>query len=103
MKQPNNKPEDAYIVKKPRPIKQTVKIVSGRNGWHLKINGQFIKQHFDGEIKAILSEFSSVPCGATEWASIKDIRNFWASYRILAIHATKNPHVSIWGDLQKVN
>lgn len=77
----------------------SIKIVSGKRGWHLKINGLYINHGFSPKVAAIESE-TGIPYGATEWVSIKAIRNFWRKYRNQIIDATKNPCISEWGKLK---
>ena len=70
----------------------SVKIVSGKKGWCLKIDGCYICQGFKGDIVALKSQVD-IPYGATEWVSIQDIRSFWGKYRILVVDAAKRPFV----------
>lgn len=77
----------------------TIKIVNGKRGYHLKVNGLFISQAFGGDIKAIRNEVG-VPYGATEWVSVKAIKNFWHKYMQIVVAATNKPYISVWGQLQ---
>lgn len=76
----------------------TVKIVSGKKGFHLKVDGLYISQAFGGDIKAIKNE-TGIPYGVTEWISVKAIRDFWNKYRIIVIDSLNRPYRSIWGKL----
>lgn len=69
-----------------------IKIVGGRKGCHLKVNGLYICHGFSGDIKAIKNE-AGIPCGATEWISVRALRDFWNKYRILIVHATTRPYI----------
>ena len=69
----------------------SVKIVSGKKGWHLRIDGVFICHGFAKGIIG-LKCYGGIPYGATEWVSIQTIRGFWAEYRPLIVAAAKNPH-----------
>jgi hypothetical protein len=75
--------------------KGSIKIVHGKQGYHLQVNGFFIRKSVD--VMAVITEFNSPPHGATEWVSVKAIREFWKDYRILAIDATRRPYKSVWG------
>lgn len=81
----------------------SVKILSGRSGWHLKVNGLYINRSFDDppKIKAIKSEHG-IPFGATEFVSVQVIRNFWKDHRKEIISSTKTPYRSVWGNLEKI-
>jgi hypothetical protein len=80
-------------------MKTTIKIVSGKRGWHLKVNDLFISHGFTPEpIKAIRSEYG-IPYGATEWISIQAIKDFWHKYMPLIIASTNHPYRSVWGNL----
>jgi hypothetical protein len=83
-------------------MKSTIKIVGGKRGWHLKVNGMFISLNFNLDIKAIVNE-GGVPYGATEWVSIEALRIFWAEYREFIVASTQRPYKSVWGQLVKVN
>lgn len=76
----------------------TIKIVNGRRGYHLKVNGMYISQNFNDDIKSIKNE-NGIPYGATEWVSIKSIRDFWRKYMLLVISSTNKPYRSVWGQL----
>lgn len=81
-------------------MKTTVKIVNGKRGWHLKINGLYISQGFSPDpIKAIRCE-NGIPYGATEWVSIQAIRDFWHKYMHLIIASTNKAYRSVWGQLK---
>ena len=82
-------------------MKTTVKIIDGKRGYHLRVNGLYISQGFSPEpIKAIKSETCGVPYGATEWVSIQAIRDFWHKYMALIIASTDRPYKSVWGHLE---
>lgn len=87
-------------------IRSTVKIVGGRRGWHLTVNGLHISFSFSSDvppIRAIKADTESViPYGSTEWVSIKAIREFWHKYMQMIIKSTENPYKSDNGVL-KVN
>ena len=76
-----------------------VKIVNGKRGYFLKVNGLYISSGFDNDIKAIKCE-NGIPYGATEWVSIKAIRFFWHKYMFLIISASNKPCRSVWGQLE---
>lgn len=76
-----------------------IRIVTGRKGVHLKIDGLFINHGFNKEIKAILSE-GGIPYGATEWVSVNAVREFWNMYRVLIVAALNKPVRSEWGKLK---
>lgn len=78
---------------------QSIKIVGGKRGVHLKVNGLYISEGFGSDIKAIIDE-GGVPYGATEWVSINAIRAFWNKYRQIVVASTKNPYRSVWGQLE---
>lgn len=78
---------------------QQIEIVNGKRGFHLKVNGLFISQAFGGDIKAIRNE-NGIPYGATEWVSIKAIRDFWSNYRVITVASTEKPFRSVWGQLK---
>jgi hypothetical protein len=92
---------DKFNSDKKQPIKKgSIKIVSGKHGWHLKVNGLFINAGFQNgkpNIIALKGNFG-VPYGATEWLSIPVLRKFWAENRIAIIAATSFPHQSVWGN-----
>lgn len=77
----------------------TIKIVNGKKGYHLKVNGMFISEGFGNDIKAIKPE-GGIPYGATEWVSVKAVRDFWRKYMIFVIASTAKPYRSVWGQLQ---
>ncbi len=77
----------------------SVRIINGKQGFSLKVNGQFIKNDFCGEIKAITPNYIGVPYGSSEWISVEAIRRFWNSNRAAIIEATKSPYFSHWGRL----
>lgn len=86
-------------------MKESIKIVNGKRGYCLKVNGMYISSGFSGSfepIKAIKNEIG-IPYGATEWVSIKAIRNFWVKYMPIVIAATKKPYRSIWGQLKFIS
>jgi sulfur relay (sulfurtransferase) DsrC/TusE family protein len=76
-----------------------IKIVNGKMGFILKVNGMYIHCGFTKEIKAIANE-NGIPYGATEWASIQAVREFWSNYKPLIIASTKRPYKSVWGNLE---
>lgn len=77
----------------------TVNIRSGKRGFHLKVNGFWISQGFTNDIKAIQNTMDVVPCGATEWVSVRAIRDFWKKYRAIILDSLNRPHVSYNGSL----
>ena len=80
----------------------SINIVNGKRGYHLKVNGMYISHGFasTGEpIKAIKNELG-IPYGATEWVSVKAIRNFWAKYMPMVVSSTAKPYRSVWGQLE---
>lgn len=81
----------------------SIKIVGGKRGWHLKVNGLFISKDFHRE-RSILSivDQGGIPYGATEWVSIQAIRKFWSEYMAITLASTKRPHLSVWGQLKPV-
>jgi hypothetical protein len=79
-----------------------IKIVGGKRGYHLRINGLYILQAFGGDIKAIKNKIG-IPYGATEWVSIKAIKNFWSKYRVLTVKSIETPYESINGRLIKIS
>ncbi len=86
---------------------ETIKIVNGRRGYHLKVNGMFISHGFANSnqpnpIRAILPDHG-VPYGATEWVSVEAIRRFWHKYMALSIAATLSPCRSVCGQLEFIN
>lgn len=80
-------------------MKSTVKIINGKKGYHLKVNGLYISHGFNSEIKAIKNE-NGIPYGSTEWVSIEAIRMFWHKYMAIIVESTKKPVVSVWGQLK---
>jgi len=78
---------------------KNIKIVNGKKGYHLKVNGLFISQAFGGDIKAIKNE-CGIPYGATEWVSIEAIKNFWHKYMPIVVASTNKPYKSVWGQLK---
>jgi hypothetical protein len=88
------------VLTKFHTMKTSIKIVSGKRGWHLKVNNLFISQGFNPDpIKAIKCE-NGIPYGATEWVSIQAIKNFWHKYMPIIIASTNRPCISIWGRLE---
>lgn len=82
-----------------------IEIINGKRGFHLSVNGMYISHGFasSGEpVKAIKNE-CGIPYGATEWVSVKAIRDFWKAYMPIIIASTKNPYRSVWGTLQFIN
>lgn len=69
----------------------SIKIVNGKKGFHLKVDGMYISSGFGESIKSIKNEIG-VPYGATEWISVEAIRNFWNKYRLIIINSTKFPY-----------
>ena len=79
----------------------SVKIVNGKRGYHLKVNGMFINHAFGKDIKAIkIAAEMGIPYGATEWVSVRAIRNFWNKYMPLVVASTAKPYKSVWGHLE---
>ena len=80
----------------------SIKIISGKRGWHLRIDGHYISHGFKNQdqisVKAIAKSIG-IPYGATEWVSVRAIRNFWNKYRVEIIQALQNPFLSINGNL----
>ena len=86
-------------------MKQSIKIMSGKRGWVLQINGLYISHGFSNKgepIKAIKCELG-IPYGATEWVSIEAIRNFWHKYMPLIIASTKRAYRSVGGQLEFIS
>lgn len=82
-------------------MKNSIQIKNGKQGYCLKVNGMYISNGFYSDkepVKAIKSNVG-IPYGATEWVSIKAIRNFWSTYMLIIIASTKTPYESIWGQL----
>ena len=78
-------------------MKTSIKIVSGKRGFHLKVNNLFISQGFAPDpIKSIIGDYG-IPYGATEWVSIQAIKDFWHKYMPLILLATCHPCTSEWG------
>jgi len=79
----------------------SVELIPGKKGWHLKVNGLYINHGWRHDIKAVRNEIG-LPVSASEWVSMKAIRNFWNKYMVHIIHATNNPHVHMGphGNLQ---
>ena len=82
-------------------MKTNIKIVSGKKGWYLKINGIYISQGFGADIKAIKCDYT--PYGATEWVSIESLRNFWHKYMPTIIASLQKPYRSTWGKLEFIS
>jgi hypothetical protein len=80
-------------------MKTSVKIIEGKKGYHLQVNGLFINQAFENDIKAITCKFG-VPYGATEWESVQALKAFWHKYMSEIIASTKTPYKSVWGQLE---
>lgn len=83
---------------------ETVKIIGGKRGWHLKVNGLYINHGFNSDyepVKAIKSELG-IPYGATEWVSVQAIRSFWNKYMPNIVASTTKPYRSVWGQLKFV-
>lgn len=93
---------------KERAFTPGIKIVYGKQGFHLKVNGLFLYYGFGSgnskDIKMIDCK-SGIPVGATEWVSIRAIRNIWNIYRIMIVDATSRPykHVGPFAVLEPVN
>lgn len=66
-------------------MKNQIQISNGKNGFFLLINGKAIKQNLNGLIEAN-ETLKPNPWVATEFATLKSLRLFWANYRILIIH-----------------
>jgi hypothetical protein len=76
----------------------SVKIINGRRGYILTIDGMYINHGFEG-IKAIENSVG-IPHGATEWVSIQAVRNIWNLCRPLIVGSVKRPYKSVWGRLE---
>uniref|UniRef100_A0A6M3MEC1 Uncharacterized protein n=1 Tax=viral metagenome TaxID=1070528 RepID=A0A6M3MEC1_9ZZZZ len=83
---------------------EAIKIVNGKDGYYFRVNGTYISYRFDGDntIKAI-TPGTGIPYGATQWLSVRDIRNFWNQYRRIIVVSTRYPYKSVWGHLEPVN
>ena len=79
-----------------------IKIVSGKKGWHLKVNGLWINHGYEPKVVAIENE-TGVPYGATEFVSVEAIRRFWNTYRLSVMGAIIRPHISVWGQLKFID
>jgi hypothetical protein len=79
-------------------MKSSVKIVNGKLGFILKVNGLYINLSTDGQIKAIENNLG-IPYGATEFCSIQAIRDFWNTKMIFILASLKTPFKSVWGQL----
>jgi len=71
-------------------MENQIEISTGANGFFLSINGKAIKQNPNGSIESTQT-LKANNWIATEFASIKSLRSFWANYRVLILHITKNP------------
>lgn len=78
-----------------------IKIISGKKGWHLRVNGMYISHGFGPDVKAIRCDLG-IPNGATEWVSVEAIRNFWNKYRKIVIESINRPYKSVWGRLEPI-
>ena len=76
-----------------------IKIVGGKKGWHLKVNGLYINHSFNNKITAIKCEFG-IPYGSTEWVSVNAIRDFWSMNRNFIVASLDKPCKSVWGQLE---
>jgi len=79
----------------------SIKIVNGKLGFILKVNGYFINLSTDCQIKAIECNLGT-PYGATEFCSIQAIRDFWTVKMLFIITSVKIPYKSVWGQLVKI-
>ena len=96
-------------IKKPGSVKAvlpindyTVKIVPGKLGYYLRVNGFWISAGFDDYYTplAIHSKYqASAPYGATQWVSVKAIRRFWNEKMPFVVSSTLRPYISHWGNL----
>lgn len=85
-------------------MKTTIKIVDGKNGWGLKINGMYVNCIDNDNIKLIVCD--SIPCGMSEFVNIYALRAFWHRYMnyLIAIAPHKRYHYnSVWGSLIRVD
>ena len=82
-------------------MKNTIQIVNGKRGFHLRVDALFISNGFDSRpdpVKAIKTTVG-IPYGSTEWVSVMAIRRFWNKYRVLILASTSKPYESVWGAL----
>jgi hypothetical protein len=70
-------------------MKNQIEISTGAHGFFLSINGKAIKQNPNGLIEAT-ETLKANAWIATEFSSLQSLRNFWANYRLLILHITKN-------------
>jgi hypothetical protein len=80
-------------------MKNQIKIVNGKRGFILKINNLFISSHLENNLIRAIDNKIGVPYGATEWASIQALRNYWHKYMPLILASTNKPYKSVWGQL----
>lgn len=79
----------------------SVKIVNGKLGFILTVNGFYINLSTDGQIKAI-ENYLGIPYGATEFCSVEAIRKFWSAKMIFILTSLKTPFKSVCGQLIKI-
>jgi hypothetical protein len=78
-----------------------IKIISGKLGWHLMVDGLYISYDFGctpRPIKAIMCN-NGIPYGATQWVSIESLKKFWHDYMPMISSCTVRPYTSAWGEL----
>lgn len=72
-----------------------VKIVNGKRGFHLQVDGLFI--YFGFNPKAPIASRSLYH--ATQWVSIGALRNYWKANRREIVKCLDDPHISFNGSL----
>ena len=87
-------------------MKSTIKIINGKRGFHLTVNGMYIShggKDFCGRIiiKAI-TNCIGIPYGATEWVSIQAIKDLWHKHMQSIVFSTLFPYESVWGQLKLI-
>ena len=68
-------------------MKQSIEIHNGEYGYFLKVDNKAIKRDvnsFSG-VRATECEYKPNNWIATEWASLKDLKNFWHRYMHLIL------------------
>jgi len=80
----------------------SIKIVPGRRGYYLKVDGLFLSHDFNNHIRMIKNNHDKAPYGATEWTSVDVIRDYWEKFRKSIIEGLKNPYESKNGELIKI-
>jgi hypothetical protein len=56
-----------------------IRIKYAINGWVILVNGLYMKRSFQNDIS-----FTDLKSCATEWESVKSIRDFWTMYMHIA-------------------